>query len=63
MHRNPAGLIPGDDFPNEKAIGHILPVVFDRVGQIEPLHPLNDIPWQCPFGVEIVHGLVVGVRC
>ena len=42
MHGNSSGLVSGNDFGYEEAITHIFAIVFDRVGEVESLHPLQN---------------------
>ncbi len=57
VHGDFTGFVAGDDFSDEEAVGHVFSVVFDGVGQIEALHPLDNISGESAFGMEVVHGL------
>ena len=58
MHGDFAGFISGNDLTYQKSVAHVFAVVFDGVGEVESLHPLDDVSGEGAFGVEIVHGLV-----
>ena len=44
MHRDSSGFVSWDNLGNEEAIAHIFAVIFDGIGEIEPLHPFEDLP-------------------
>jgi hypothetical protein len=41
VHGYPTGFISTDDLSYEKSIGHVLAIVFDRVREIQSLHPFD----------------------
>lgn len=56
MHGYPTRLIARDDFCDEEAVAHIFPVIFDGIGEIKPLHPLEDFSGESAFGCEVIKG-------
>jgi len=60
VHGDAAGLVPGNNFCDEEAVAHVLAVVLDGVGEVEPLHPLEHLSRQRAFVLQVVEGAAEG---